>query len=77
MQKKIIAGVALFALLAVAGVVSAKEEKVMICHKTGSVTNPVVIISVAASAVASHIAHGDLMPINGACEGVPPPGGNS
>jgi len=41
------------------------SDKVTLCHKTGSETNPEVTISVSPNAVPAHIAHGDEL---GACK---------
>ena len=40
--------------------VGAAEDKVRICHKTTSDTNPIVEIQVGIDAVADHMAHGDF-----------------
>lgn len=46
-------------IAAVASDVSAKNEKVLICHYTSSTTNPYNIIEVSAKGAQAHIAHGD------------------
>jgi hypothetical protein len=38
----------------------AADDKVLICHRTGSDTNPIVVIEVSVDAVADHLAHDDF-----------------
>ena len=52
------------------------ENKVDVCHVTGSETNPVVMISIPEAAVQAHIDHGDyLADAEHGCETPPPPPG--
>jgi hypothetical protein len=50
------------------------DNKVDICHVTGSANNPVVMINVSENAVQAHIDHGDyLADAEDGCEITPPP----
>jgi hypothetical protein len=54
----------------------AHHEKVTICHRTGSETNPFVVITISAKAWPAHQRHGDLNPVPaGGCPGVGEQGG--
>lgn len=69
--------------LAGAGVYSAQQNRIEICHATGSEENPWNIITVSVKSWSAHEAHGDKSPVPvGGCDAVeippttpPPPGG--
>jgi ABC-type sugar transport system substrate-binding protein len=69
----VFAALAVPALALSATAVAAKNEppdRVTICHNTHSETNPVVIITVSAEAVQTHLTlHGDVLFVNGQCGG--------
>lgn len=74
MYKKII--LAAVIVVSFTSVAFAGAEKVQICHDTGSVTDPFVVISISDSAYDAHIGHGDkAVGENNSCDGivVPPP----
>jgi len=53
--------VAVVVFLGLASVVSAGADKITVCHVTDSESNPVVEITVAMKALATHLAHGDFL----------------
>ncbi len=64
----VVGTVAIMALTA--SIVYAGGDKVLVCHMTGSESNPVEVIDVSIKAEAAHIAHGDLPynEVTGLCE---------
>jgi Ca2+-binding RTX toxin-like protein len=50
----------------------AQSNRVTICHRTGSATNPYVKITISENALPAHQAHGDFLATSAGCE-VPPP----
>jgi hypothetical protein len=59
-------------LLLLAAPALAGEEKVQICHVTGSEKNPSVSLRIAASAVPAHLEHGDTLGACDDCNAIPP-----
>lgn len=53
--------VAFVTFLGLTSLVSAKTDKITVCHVTGSESNPIVEISVSMQALATHLAHGDFL----------------
>jgi len=43
---------------------AAQQDKVEVCHVTGSQTNPIVLIEVSGNSLDAHLAHGDFLPTN-------------
>ncbi len=43
---------------------AAQQDKVELCHVTGSQTNPIVLIEVSGNSLDAHLAHGDFSPTN-------------
>ncbi|MDO8624152.1 MAG: hypothetical protein Q7R54_02240 [bacterium] len=64
MIKKILVSAGMF--FALSGVAFAAGNKVSVCHVTGSVTNPMILVSVSSNAVAAHLGHGDFLLPSGA-----------
>jgi len=77
MIKKVISGAVIGLSMISAVVFAGTEEKVLICHATGSNNNSVKLLSVSASAVNAHLNHGDFLypnPETGSCaSSVPTP----
>jgi hypothetical protein len=46
----------------------AAGEKVTLCHRTDSATNPFVLIEVSGDAIAEHTAHGDFLYTDEPCQ---------
>jgi hypothetical protein len=43
------------------------DGKVTICHRTGSETNPIVVITISKNALPAHLRHGDGFFFKGKC----------
>ena len=43
-------------------------DKIDVCHRTGSASNPVVLINISSNAVPSHLNHGDSLLPTGAVD---------
>ncbi len=75
--------IALIVSCSVASVAAASnggvDHKTSICHKTGSETNPWVLITPDNASLPAHFDHGDVLPRDGNCPltsaGWPPDGG--
>jgi hypothetical protein len=62
------------ALALIGGVTYASQDKLEICHATGSEKNPWNVISVGEKSWPAHEAHGDKYPVpQGGCDAVVPP----
>ena len=59
MSKKIF--VAIVISILGASIANANAGKVLICHKTSSEKNPIVLISVSSNAVQAHLSQGDTL----------------
>lgn len=59
----------------ISGVAQAKTDKALVCHVTGSDSNPAVLIRVSDNAVSAHLGHGDYLLPQGQidCSGTPGP----
>ncbi len=65
-----VAGFAVSAALfaGVAGATQGDDHKVLLCHHTGSESNPIVLISVDVASVDAHVANqGDFLPQGDDC----------
>lgn len=60
MIKKIFALV-FVSVLGFTGLASASADEVLICHRTDSSKNPVILISVSVNAEQAHLDHGDAL----------------
>ncbi len=70
-MKRILCIIALLVACSVASVAAAssggKDHKTSICHKTGSESNPWVLITPDNASLPAHFAHGDVLPRDGNC----------